>query len=290
MSYALQGKIAGLGYIPAGYSGVRSFGYIPAGYSGLRGLGDAQSAYQADHDAWLQEQAAYSQAYSNWQDQVVAVAQQNANNQAAYSADLARWNAESAGYTAAKRAYDNQASTLGRAYGMQLSSLLTQYPSIVIPPGFPGCVTQAQHDAWQQTCSALQSVKGLGAAPTGPECGLALLSVCPPPTPPPAPLRPKPAAAPTLKAPTPPPAPRPEPQPPAAVPPPPPAMTSIPQPPPPSVTQNPYSSTVPLTTSTPTIAPTKTAGILSNGLLLIVLAGGSYALYRTLRKPKASAA
>lgn len=284
MTYALSGKIARLGYIPAGYSGLRGFGYIPAGYSGL---GD----YASDHAAWLQEQAAYSAAYQNWQNQVAMAAQQNANNQAAYTADLARWNAEQAAYNAALSSYNNQSRMSSMAYGMSLNSTLAQYPSIVIPPGFSGCVTQAQHNAWQQTCSALQSVKGLGAAvPTGPECGLALLPVCLPPVPAPAPLRPKPTPPSSITVSPAPPSIRPEPQPPppAVVPTPTPLSIPTPQPSTPSVTQNPYSSTVPLTPAT-TPAPTKSAGLLSNGLLLIVLAGSSYALYRTLKKPKAAA-
>lgn len=287
MTYAMSGKIAGLGYIPAGYSGMRGlrgFGYIPAGYSGL---GD----YASDHAAWMQEESAYAQAYQNWQSQLPAISQQNANNQAAYAADLARWNAEQAAYNAAYNGYLNQSRTNAMAYGISQNSVLAQYPSIVIPAGYPGCVTQAQHNAWQQTCDAIQSVKGLGAVPTGPECGLALLPVCQPPLPAPPPLRPKPTPPPQITAP-PPPAPiRPEPQPPASVPTPTPTPTLVPAPTPtpgtPSVTQNPYSSTVPLT-PTATQAPTKSAGLLSNGLLLIVLAGGSYALYRTLRKPKAA--
>jgi hypothetical protein len=38
----------------------------------------------------------------------------------------------------------------------------------------------------------------------------------------------------------------------------------------------------------PSTTPTKSAGLVKNGLILVVIAGGGYALYRTFKKPKAS--
>lgn len=286
----MGGKIAGLGY-------------IPAGYSGFRGLGDAaydaaMAQYQSDHSVWQRQANDYAIAQSNYQTAMSSLHQDYINALSAYQADLAKWTAEKAAYTAAYNAASNQNRTTQMTLGMQQNSVLQQYPSIVIPQGYAGCVSQAQHDAWAATCSAMTSVRGLGAAvPTGPECGLAQLPVCPFVVPMPAPLRPQPAPPPAPRPLTPPTPPGPEPQPPAAPPPsalgPPPQQIPASNPSPgPSVTQNPYSDTTPLLAPSPTAtaAPTASAGLLSNGLLLVALAGGSYLLYRSLKKPKPKAA
>jgi hypothetical protein len=149
----------------------------------------------------------------------------------------------------------------------------------VLPAGYPGCVTQAQHDAWAATCAQLNAIKGLGAAvPTGPECGLAQLPVCAPALAPPAAIGPKPNPPSLYAMPSPPPPLRPEPQPPT---PPPPSALG----PPPQMAPGPDGTPSPTTTA----APATSAGILSNGLILVVLAGGGYLLYRSLKKPKKAA-
>lgn len=273
---------------------------------GYSGLGDAGEAYTLDHARWVTEKSAYDKALSNWAASLTQLSLAYARAKAAYEADLAKWKLESAAYQSALIAYNNQARTLAMTYGISQNSVLAQYPSIVIPPGYAGCVTQAQRDAWLKTCNALNSVRGLGAVPTGPECGLALLPVCQAPLPPPTALRPVPQPPAPITLPTKPPALRPEPQAPAAV--------AIPTPGPspgpsaiiPTYTPPPIPSPggplqpTPIPSFTPTPIPSKpliastvpsstqSGGLLSNGLVLIVIAGGGYALYRTLRKPKAA--
>lgn len=290
-----------LGYIPAGYSGMPkcgqptyAAGYIPAGYSGFLGLGlglgdaaydAALAAYQVAHETWQRQMLDYQNTQGNYQLSL------NAYNQslAAYQADLARWTAEVAAYNAAYNAIANQGRTAQMAAAAQQASAIALYPGVVIPAGYAGCVSQAQHNAWQSQCDAISSVRGLGADPTGPACGLALLPVCAPAPLLPAAVRPRPQPPAPFSVPAPV-SPGPEPQPPT--PPPPSALGPPPQQiPPPSVTQDPYSDTTPLLTPSPTpAATTASAGILSNGLLLVALAGGGYLLYRSLKKPKASAA
>lgn len=286
MSYAMAGKI--VGYRRNAFAGLGDAAYDAA-----------LQAYNVDHAQWAIDKQNFDQATAAWQAQLN---QQNAVYNAAfqaYMADSAKWRTEQATYTAQLNAYQHPPMQAAPTYGFQQQAALTQYPSIVIPAGYAGCVTQAQHDAWAATCAQQQSVKGLGAVPTGPACGLALLPVCVPPPParvPPAPLRAQPQAP---MQPSPPmgPAPlRPEPQPPAppaAVPPPPVAQQPVP---PPSVITPSYTadSLVPVPAST-TPAPSTTpkpagAGLISNGLIILVLAGGSYALYRTFKKPKKKAA
>lgn len=280
MSYSTGGRVTGTGYIPAGYSGLGR-----SSLRSMRGLGDAAydaalTAYAADHAAWVQEQAAYQQALSQWNAAQATVTQNNAALQAQYQAALAQYNAALSAYNAAYNAYSNQTRTNAMTYGISQNGVLAQYPSIVIPAGYPGCVSQAQHNAWQSTCTQLLAVKGLGApVPTGPECGLALLPVCAPAIPAPASIGPKPNPPSLYAMPTAPPALRPEPQPPIA---PPPSALG----PPPQMLPGPTPDFTPSPTGTPT---TSSAGILSNGLILVVLAGGSYLLYRSLKKPKKAA-
>lgn len=259
-----------------------------AGY-GLRGLGDAMIDYQTDHARWLIEQAAYSSALANYNATVQQLKTAYALAVSHYGLDLARWKTEASAYNTALTNYQNAGRAQQMGYAANQAALAQQ--GIVIPAGYPGCVTQAQHDAWVSTCNQLNSVKGLGALPTGPECLLAQLSVCGPGAAPPPALRaqPLPPAAPTYPAP--PPGLRPEPQPPPAptsstvpLPAPTPASSTLPNPP--SVITPTYQSTVPLPAPAP--ASTKSAGLFSNGLLLVVLAGGGYALYRTFKKPKAA--
>ena len=177
---------------------------------------------------------------------------------------------------------------------------------VTIPAGYASCVSQTQHNSWQYECNsqnaanatwASATVKGLGGSttPTGPFCALALLPVCAslsplaPLRPKPVPPTPPPPVAPVTPAPAPVPvAPRPAPQPvvvtraPApATKPTPPVLNTAPQQIPPSAALSPAPPA--------TVAPsTKSAGLVRNGLLLLVIAGGSYALYRTFKKPKAA--
>lgn len=264
------------------------------GYSGLDD--NASAAYASDHARWVTEKAAYDKALSAWSSAYTQLSLAHARATLAYQADLAKWKTETAAYQSALRSYDDQARMTAMTSAISQNSILAKYPSIVLPPDYPGCVTQAQHAAWDKTCTALTSIRGLSGAPTGPECGLALLPVCQPPKAVPTPPRasPKPPAPPSY--PLKPPALRPEPQAPAPTP----VQTAIPTytPPPipsPSVPKTPAQiptyTPIPATpgpASTVPAASTKSGGLLSNGLLLVVLAGGGYALYRTLRKPKAA--
>jgi hypothetical protein len=287
MTYvAVPGKISGLGR---------------PGRPGLFGLGDAMSDYQADHARWLVEKDAFNQAVLDFiQSKSAAMADYQAK-QAAYQAAVAAQQQ----YHADLLVYRQQQALRASALQARSRAIAKQTPGIAFSRGYPGCVSQAEHDQWQATCDQMSTVKGLGASATGPECGLAQLPVCPPPVPPPL----APAAVPPPPSPpvfTPPPPLRPEPQPPAVVPPPPsPSFSTTPQvaqnlPTPPSFVQQPSpspasaSSTIPAappppppssSSVTPQTAQTASAGLLSNGLLLLLLAGGGYALYRTFHKP-----
>lgn len=243
MSYAYSGKIAGIGR--------------------LGGLGDAASDYAADHAAWLQEKAAFDNAVAAYAAQSAGASAGYAAQQGNYQRDLASWKSEQAAHTAAVLARSKQQLINQKA--LDAANASARAAGAVIPAGYPGCVAQAQHDNWQQQCLAMsQTVRGLGADPTGSACALALLPVCPPALAALAPLRPQPTP-PVQPALGPPPAPlRPEPQPPAAT---------------------PGGALAPATPA----AATKSAGMLSNGLILVVVAVGGYALYRTFKKPKAAA-
>lgn len=243
-------------------------------FRSFRGLGDAMSDYVADHAAWVQEKAAYDKA-------AMGYSMTLAGQAAGYSSALASWNAQSAAHVAAVVAQQQQQIIRSRA--LDQANTAARAAGAVTPAGYPGCVTQAQHDAWVSTCSFMsQTVKGLGADPTGSPCALALLPVCPPPFPAPPPVGLKPAAP---APPAPPPPLRPEPQPPVA--------TSVPVPvsTPPVLNTGPQAipSTPVLVTTPPPPPPTKSGGLLSNGLILVVAAVGGYALYRTFKKPKAAA-
>lgn len=257
-----------------------------------RGLGDAAydqayAQYLKDHAAWEQAGYAYTSAFASWaagegqkdKDYAAAVAAYNA----AHAADLAA----AASWPALKQSLQAQ--------------------GVVFPSSFRGCVTQAQHDAWQRECDQFSTVKGIGLVaaprsltaastvqgiPTGNPCLLAQIPVCRPIT-----FVPHRAAAAPRPAP-----PGPEPQPPAKPATPPPTTVvvqqQIPTPRPTTSIPNPTAITpggssipvAPTTSSTvPAQASTKTGGMLSSGLILLVLAGGGYALYRTFKKPRASA-
>jgi hypothetical protein len=305
MSYSRGSNVLGTGYdevnilaqrMRQGYAGFgMTLPEVRALKSRIRsryaGLGD----YASDHAAWLAQKAAYDKAYAAWLATTQQLKTAYALAQSHYSIDLIRWNNELKAYNAALVNYQNAQRAIAMGYSSNQAAVQQQFPGVVFPAGYPGCVSQAQHNAWQATCDQITSVKGLGALPTGPECALAMLSVCQPGPAAPAPPRPKPQPPAPPSYPAAPPSIGPEPQPPANVPTPPPIQTSIPTPAPgtpetPSVLVPTYQSTVPSTTPPPTTqASTKSGGLLSNGLLLIVLAGGGYALYRTLKKPKAAA-
>ncbi len=227
----------------------------------LAGFGDAASDYAADHAAWLTEQAAYNNAAQAYAAQSAGASSSYAQAQQNYQRDLASWKTEQAAHTAAVLARSKQQLVNQRA--LDAANTAARAAGAVTPAGYPGCVSQAQHDAWQQQCTMMsQTVRGLGVDPTGSACALALLPVCPPALPAVTPLRPQPTPPVQLSL-GPPPAPlRPEPQPPAGVAP---------------------------TPGAPTAPATKSAGMLSNGLILVVVAVGGYALYRTFKKPKAAA-
>lgn len=299
MSYAVAGKIAGLGYYGQGRGPRPGSPYLYSGIRGLGRLGDASydaavSAYTADHAAWVQEQTAYGLAVQAYSAAIAQQSQAYAQASAGYSAALATWQAQNAAYQQALTLAEGASRGQAINYASAQAAAQKAYPQIIVPaagPYYPGCVTQAQSDAWAATCRS-SAVKGFGAVPTGPECGLAMLPVCgaqvafpnaigPQPTPPsqpPPPLPPAPL--------------RPEPQPPAAPAPAPLMMStpaSVPASYPTTDALDPGSPASSVLTPAPTPAATS-AGLLSNGLLLVVLAGGSYALYRTLRKPRRPAA
>ena len=258
MSYAFSGKLAGMGDASSTYA-------------------SAMVAYQTDHDAWLKEKAAYDRA-------VQAYAAASAGAASSYAAAMAAYNAQNAARAAAVAAAQRQ--QLANQVARDRANTAARAAGVVTPPGYPGCVSQAQHDAWQADCARVSAtVKGLGADPTGSSCALALLPVCQPPVPMPPPLGPAPARPAAL---TPPPALRPEPRPPA----PPPASSATPGMPgggPSSVPATvPVSSSIPQSTPPASAAATRSAGLVKNGLILVVIAGGGYALYRTFKKPKAS--
>lgn len=262
MSYAYAGKIAGLG--------------------AFRGFGDAAydqayAAYQADHALWVQQKTAHDNAVQAYAAAASGVAAGNASAQAAYQRDLAAWNTEATGRAAAAAAATQQQMRLDQQAAQ--ANAAAAAAGAVFPAGYAGCVTQAQHNGWQSACSALNTtVKGLGADPTGPSCALALLPVCGPRLPMPAPLRPQPQPPTPQGLPVAPPVPlRPEPQPPVAS-----AVPNSPLGPDPGTA---------ITSPAPSLAPptpTKSAGLIKNGLILVVLAGGGYALYRTFKKPRAA--
>ncbi len=249
--------------------------YVSTGRrSGFKGFGAYD--YAADHAAWLQEKAAAEKAGMAYAAASAGAAASYSSNLASYNANLANWNKLQAAYAAAIVARSQQ--QLKNQQVRDAANAAARAKGAVTPAGYPGCVTQAQHDSWQASCAwSGTTVKGLGADPTGSFCALAALPVCTPAIPMPVSPGPKPVPPPppVVQAPVPP-ALRPEPQPPAATPP---VLNTTPQ-------QIPSSAPSP-TPPTPAL-PTKSAGLLKNGLILIVLAGGGYALYRTFKKPKAA--
>jgi hypothetical protein len=254
MSYVLSGKLAGMGDA----SGV---------YASL------MVAYQNDHEAWLKEKAAYDRAVQGY-------AAQSAGASSSYAAAMAAYNAQNAARAAALVAVNQQNAAKAKANSAAVAQ------GVVLPAGYPGCISQAQHNAWQADCARLSAtVKGLGADPAGSPCALALLAVCPPPisVPPslgPPPVKPAMPPPPPLR-----PEPRPPTPPPASVPPQSTGPFSVPTPAP----SIPTASSIPQASTPATVpASTKSAGLVKNGLILVVIAGGSYALYRTFKKPKAS--
>jgi len=246
MSYEFSGKLAGMGDASGVYA-------------------SAMVAYQNDHDAWLKEKAAYDRAIQGY-------AAQSAGASSSYAAAMAAYTAQNAARSAALVAINQQNAAKAKANSAAVAQ------GAVLPAGYPGCVSQAQHNAWQADCARISAtVKGLGADPSGSPCALALLPVCPPPIalPPslgPPPARPAMPLPPTL---------RPEPRPPA-----PPPASATPQSTGPFSVPPPASS-IPTSSSVPQVS-TKSAGLVKNGLILVVIAGGGYALYRTFKKPKAS--
>ncbi len=249
----------------------------------LRGLGAAPSyeqayaQYQQAHDAWLGQVNLYRSASASWAAGEAQKSRTYADAQAAYQTAHAAEILDQTRWEILKKVLIGQGAT--------------------IPSDFPGCVTQAQHDAWQKTCDQMSSVKGLGlgALPTGNPCQLAAaIPVCKPravpPVPPvasPAPLPPGPEPQPPVK-----PAPAPVTGPPSSIP-----ASPGPSMMPPSGGGGDGSgggggtgpSMGPSTPLTPApLAPKKAGGLLSSGLILVVIAGGSYALYRTFKKPRAA--
>ena len=268
MSYAqtnaYSGKIAGLGY------------------GAFRGLGDA--AYDADHALWVQQKAAYDKAMAAYAGMSAGAGASYGIALSNYNRDLTAWNQEATAHTAAVVA--SQQQKLRNQRVLDNANAAARAAGVVTPAGYPGCVTQAQHNGWQADCSAWSApVKGLGAAaaPSGPACALALLPVCPSPLPAIAPLRPKPTPPAPPPALTPPAPLRPEPKPPTPA-----APHSSPGKPP-VLNTGPQSIPSNVPSSAPSPAPaSKSGGLLSNGLLVVVLAGTGYALYRTFKKPKAA--
>src|SRR5882724_5363253 len=139
--------------------------------------------YAADHAAWLAEKAAYDRAVMGFAAASAGASAGWSMAMGGYQRDLAAWNTEAAAYS--KLIVARQQQQLKNQIAKDKANAEARAAGVVIPAGYSGCVSQAQHDSWVATCSwASTTVKGLGADPTGSPCALALLPVCPPPIPP----------------------------------------------------------------------------------------------------------
>lgn len=258
--------------------------------SGFHGLGDyasdlasynvAQKVYEADHAKWLAEKSAYDVAYANWQAAVKSVNAMNRLNASRDQAVAAAYDRNYAAYQAAASAWAQAFSEMRKANIERAKTISNTY-GLSLPSSFydnGACLSQAQHDAHAAQCT---TVKGLGSL--DPDCGWKALPVCNMPPRPTPPTKPAAHAAKPL--------------------PPEPTLRPEPKPPTPPVNTggsggggngggmttpgggSPATDPGPITTTD----DAKKAGLFSNGLILLAIAGGGYLVYRTLRKPKAAA-
>ena len=265
-----------------------------AGLRGLRGLGDyasdlaaynaAYASYSADYKKWVAEKKQYDVDIAAWNKAVATAQAKYKTRYAAYQKDLAAWGIEAGAYQLAsdawarsfagyKQANTARSMTIAQGYGLSL-------PQSYYDNG--ACLSQAEHDALPrcQTVKGLGHYGGMGSVDAN--CGMAKLPVCqfgPQPTlraQPTAPAAPVVPPKPTLRA-------QPaEPVPPAGGPP---AATTPGGGGQPAPGPGPDGSGTP----GPALAPdSHNAGMIRNGLLLVAVLGGSYLVYRTLKKPKAA--
>jgi len=259
--------------------------YFPGGPPYLSGLGDYAAdlatyktklaAWKMDHLKWQREKATYTALLAKYNLAVKDIEQEYSVNMAAYNAALNDYYTAFAG---TKHGYTERSRTIDASYGLKLPQ--SYYSGLA-------CLTQAQHDSYAKNCTTVKGLGRWGLGSNDPDCGYAKLPICNYPVKPVAPTRVYPKA-PTLRA---------EPKSPTA-PTAPPVVTTTP------VTTTPSSSSgggggapaptptpdVPPDAITPTAEPNKQANMVRNGLLLVVVLGGGYLVYRTLKKPKAQAA
>jgi len=279
----------------------RTSNYAPRGMPYLAGLGlitggsVTKLTYQADHDKWLLEQAAYIKALAAWKAKVLSLKTKYNAAVATYNKQLTAWNADYQQYLSDMDTYNTQYAGIKRDNTARSQAIAKSY-GITLPQSYfdkGACLTQAQHDSYARDCTTVKGIMGLGSL--DPDCGYAKLPICAYPTQPsirPAPTAPAaPAypAAPTLRA---------EPQPPTTKTSP--GYTKVPPPatvvPPTIAPSSGGGGAAAPTPATPdAIVPAepeqpKQAGMLMNGLIIVAVLGGSYLVYRTLRKPKAQAA
>lgn len=253
----------------------------------------AYSSYLKDHKAWQNEAAQYDMAlvqYDDGQRRLVAWQQANSAYQAAlqdYQTRMAAWNATSGGcaqnqatYQAALDVYLRARDYLNAQYATQAQQVMSRYPGQTLPPGFT-CVPQSTNIAYRAACDAqLTAVQGIGGIVADP-CVLYQLPVCQG-------LPPHPGSRPACNVgpqPVAPSAPGPAPAVPTQLPP---MLRAEPQPPgvPSGVT--PMS---PETTDQPLVdeggdKPTNKAGMAVGGILLLLLLGGGYAVYKSVKKKR----
>jgi hypothetical protein len=290
-------------------NGLGNYAYLPPRLSyfppdppylgGLRGLGSYATdvaAYERDHAAWLQEKANYERAMAAFVASIGAQTQAYQQALATYNAAKSAWDRDAAAYNGALLSYNAQVSAQ-RAANIQKANEIAKAHGITLQQWVydqGGCLTPAQQANYRAHC---QSVRGLGAGElftASTNCAYAKLPICNFPTRPTLRSPPSPPVKPSGT--TTPPSLRPEPKPPVA----PPTMTTVPRPgatpipvsttPPkwPTAAPDPGSSTTPLT-PTEEAEDLKNKNLVMSGLLIVALVGGSYLIYRTVKKPKAAA-
>lgn len=266
--------------------------YFPPGPPYLAGLGAlaadqygaAYARYQADLANWQREKAAYDKA-----EQVYLGAVQMAQNnygaaQARYAAEKAAWDREAAAHSIAmggwQRAYEQQV-----AKNAEVSRQVASTFGLKLPPEYfagGACISPASFEYAKARCT---TVKGLGSPlDYGDWCGIRRLPICSFPNKPTLRAQPVPPTTPALP-------PRPaQLRPPPAPPPAPPAVTAPPPmiPAPPPTTMPPPGPTL---SPPPEGAPlNKQSNLVMGGLLAVVVVGGGFLIYRTVKGPKKAAA
>lgn len=238
----------------------RQNNFYPSGFpyfAGVSGLGD----YASELAAYQNAQAAYLVRLQAYKEKCAAIDKDYGERRRSYNIQMASYNSQVA---AIRESNVAKARAVDKAFGLSL------------PQSFyngDACITAAQRDAYARSCQS-NTVKGLGAVDSS--CGMRQLPVCSFPVPPVAPVKPPYPAAPV------------EPKAPAA-----------PVTPPSGGSGNGGGTSAPPSTSTPVTVPTSTppavtsddskgAGMVRNGIIVAVVLGGGYLVYRTIKKPKAA--